>query len=78
MVEYYKEKKRKSIFLQEIEKVKFEDEEEEKLLKGFDYKRLYEHYMKELFIYNGYWSKKEYFFKEKAKIEENEADKKIN
>ena len=78
MVEYYKEKKRKSIFLQEIEKVKFEDEEEEKLLKGFDYKRLYEHYMKELFIYNGYWSKKEYFFKEKAKIEENEGDKKIN
>ena len=78
MVEYYKEKKRKSIFLQKIEKVKFEDEEEEKLLKGFDYKRLYEHYMKELFIYNGYWSKKEYFFKEKAKIEENEGDKKIN
>ena len=34
--------------------------------------------MKELFIYNGYWSKREYFFKEKAKNEENGGDERIN
>ena len=76
MVQFYKER-RKSQFLQEIKNVKFEEEEKE-LLKGFDYKRLYEHYMKELFIYNGYWSKREYFFKEKAKNEENGGDERIN
>lgn len=60
--------------MQEIKKVKFEGEEEE-YLKGFNYKRLYEHYMKELFIYNGYWSKREYFFKEKK---ENKGDERFN
>ena len=64
------------MFLEIIKEVKFEKEEKEEkeLLEEFDYKRLYEHYIKELFIYNGYWSKKEYFFKEKEENKINDIN----
>ena len=50
------------IFLQKIET---EYKEKNPIIIKSDYKQLFRHIMKELFIYNRFWSKKEFFFEDK-------------